>query len=107
MPTHTLTVLGLEVSFKAQADHERVQKAKELLEERYKELNQHGRRLSKEKLLTFLALGLADDILQQNRNLADIEGRVGDILTRIAETATARERQEPVDIDAGTDTKGV
>ncbi len=48
MPSYTLSVLELEVSFKAQADHERVQAAKELLEERYRELTQHGRRLSKE-----------------------------------------------------------
>lgn len=94
MPTHTLTVLGLEVSFKAKADHERVQQAKNLLEERYRELNQHGRRLSKEKLLTFLALGLADDILQQSRNLEQIDGRIGGILDRIADAAGGGEDRE-------------
>jgi len=83
MPSHTLTVLDLEVSFKAAADHERVQLAKELLEKRYKELIQHGRRLSKEKLLTFLALGLADDLLQSNRRVAELEERLAGLLAKI------------------------
>jgi cell division protein ZapA len=83
MPTHTLSVLDLEVSFKATADHERVQRAKELLEDRFKELNQHGRRLSKEKLLTFLALGLADDLLQSNKSLDEVEGKISGLLKKI------------------------
>lgn len=83
MPSYTLTVLDLEVSFKAQADHERVQAAKELLEDRYKELTQHGRRLSKEKLLTFLALGLADDLLQNKEDLAALEERLAGLNAKI------------------------
>ncbi|WP_461209647.1 cell division protein ZapA [Desulfocurvus sp. DL9XJH121] len=83
MPSYTLSVLDLDVSFKAQADHERVQAAKELLEERYRELTQHGRRLSKEKLLTFLALGLADDLLQNMRRLEELEDRLAGIASRI------------------------
>ncbi|MDY7000254.1 MAG: cell division protein ZapA [Thermodesulfobacteriota bacterium] len=83
MPSYTLSVLDLEVSFKAKADHGRVQEAKDLLEERYRELNQHGRRLSKEKLLTFLALGLADDLLQNNRKLDELEGKLAGLLVKI------------------------
>lgn len=83
MPSYSLSVLELEVSFKAQADHERVQAAKELLEERYKELTQHGRRLSKEKLLTFLALGLADDLLQNTKRLGELEARLVGIAEKI------------------------
>lgn len=83
MPTHTLSILDLEVSFKAAADHDRVNKAKELLEERYNELTQHGRRLSKEKLLTFLALGLADDLLQSHSALDDLESKLNGLLAKI------------------------
>ncbi|GAB6177137.1 cell division protein ZapA [Desulfobaculum senezii] len=83
MPSYTLSVLDLEVSFRAKADHTRVLKAKELLEERYREITQHGRRLSKEKLLTFLALGLADDLLQSNRKLEELDGKLSDLLDKI------------------------
>lgn len=88
MPSYTLTVLGLEVSFKAQADQERVLEAKKLLEERYEELSEHGRRLSKEKLLTFLALGLADDLLQCNSDLDSLEGRLSGLLAAIEKAET-------------------
>jgi cell division protein ZapA len=88
MPSHTVSVLDLEVSFKAHADHNRVQQAKELLERRFTELNQHGRRLSKEKLLTFLALGLADDLLQSGGRLSDLEDRISRLLARIEEAET-------------------
>ncbi|MDR2489677.1 MAG: cell division protein ZapA [Desulfovibrio sp.] len=63
MRSHTLEVLGLEVSFKAEADPRRIERARALLEERCARLSRHGKPLSKEKLLTFLALSLADDVL--------------------------------------------
>jgi cell division protein ZapA len=83
MPTYTLSVLDLEVTFTAAADHERVQQAKELLEGRFKDLQEHGRRLSKEKLLTFLALGLADDLLQCSQRLSELEGKLNELLAKI------------------------
>ena len=73
MRSHTLEVLGLEVSFKAEADPRRIERARTLLEERYAKLSQHGGQLSKEKLLTFLALSLADDVLL----LQDEKGECG------------------------------
>ncbi|SKA80064.1 cell division protein ZapA [Desulfobaculum bizertense] len=88
MPSYTLEVLGLEVSFKAKADHTQVLKAKELLEERYRELAQHGRRLSKEKLLTFLALGLADDLLQNREKLEELDGKLTSLLSKIDKGGT-------------------
>ena len=63
MAHYNLNVLGFDVSFKAEADPKRIEQAKVLLEERYEALRQHGKQLSKEKLLTFLALALADDML--------------------------------------------
>ena len=88
MRTHTLNVLGLEVSFKAEADPRRVDRARILIEERSAKLQQHGVQLSKEKLLTFMALALADDYLiaqaelesarkQMEQLLITIENRVG------------------------------
>jgi cell division protein ZapA len=83
MPSYNLSVLGLEVSFKAEADPQRVQDAKNLVEERYKQLEFPGRQISKEKLLTFLALGLADDLLQSDQDLTKVEARLERLLTKI------------------------
>lgn len=77
MHTHTLEVLGTELFFKAKADPGRIERAKSLLDERYAELSQHGGILSKEKLLVFLALSLADDVvlLQDEKEKNDVKMR--------------------------------
>jgi cell division protein ZapA len=83
MPGYTLDVLGLEVNFKAEASSARIQRAKTLLENRYEELNSRGRNLSKERLLIFLALGLADDYLQTEDRLAKLDEQLATLLNKI------------------------
>jgi cell division protein ZapA len=81
-----LTVLGHEVAFKPGADMERVRDAVCLLEERFAELKFHGGQ-SREALLIFLALGLADDVLQLRKKLDDVQHRV---MTMLSEIENAR-----------------
>lgn len=85
MPRYNLTVLGLDVSFRAEADPERIDAAKRLVEERFTLLDARGRQISKEKLLTFLALGFADDLLQADQKIAEMEERLGLLLERMDE----------------------
>lgn len=82
-----LTVLGLEVSFKPGADMGRVQRAVRLMEERFadQKLRSHGGQ-SKDVLLTFLALGLADDLLQSKIKLDDVQNRINSLLSKIGES---------------------
>ena len=87
MQTFELTVLGRDVAFRAGADQKRVESAKALVEERYEKLKSHGGHNSKEILLTFLVLGLADDLLQSHKQLADVQNRIDALLTKIEETA--------------------
>ena len=82
----TLTVLGHEVAFKPGADMERVRDVVCLLEERFAELKFHGGQ-SREALLIFLALGLADDVLQLQKKLDDVQHRV---MTMLSEIENAR-----------------
>lgn len=56
-------MLGLQLSFKLDANPVRIERAKALLDSRYDKLAQHGAMVSKEKLLAFLALSLADDVI--------------------------------------------
>ncbi|GFM37075.1 cell division protein ZapA [Desulfovibrio psychrotolerans] len=83
MRRYNLNVLDLEVSFKAEADPLRVENAKKLVEERFEKLNFPGRQISKEKLLTFLVLGLADDLLQSDHKLKQLNKRVQRIMDKI------------------------
>jgi cell division protein ZapA len=83
MRSFNLTVLGLDISFRAGADLGRVENAKALVEERFERLKFHGGRISKEALLTFRVLGLADDLLQSHDQLADVQNRIDVLLTKI------------------------
>jgi cell division protein ZapA len=85
MRSFSLTVLGLDISFRAEADIGRVESAKVLVEERFEKLKFHGGRIGKEALLTFLVLGLADDLLQSHRQMADVQNRIDALLTKIEE----------------------
>ena len=80
MPRYSLDLLGLNIAFRTDADEVRIQAAKELLEERYKDLSKEGSNVSKEKLLTCLALSLADDYLQTKSELREIEAKLGSLL---------------------------
>jgi cell division protein ZapA len=82
MPSYTITVNGLEISFKTDADEERIQVAQALLEERFTELSKGGKYISREKLLTLLALGMADDYLEVRRKQAGLEARMQELLER-------------------------
>lgn len=66
---------------------ERVQNAVRLVEERFadQKLRFRGGQ-TKDILLTFLALGLADDLLQSQKELADVQNRVAAVLSKIEGT---------------------
>ncbi len=89
MRRHSLTVLGQEVSFKAEADPGRVERARALLEERFGQLARSGGHLSKEKLLTFLALALADDLVHLKDQWGHQERKLAELLAGI-EKATEK-----------------
>lgn len=74
---------GLDLSFTTDAGPERVEAARKLVEQRYNLLKAGGKTLGKEKLLAFVALGLADDMLLSNRRLDELHDRVGELLLKI------------------------
>lgn len=83
MRNYSLDVLGQELTFRADADPERLEQARLMLENRFAILKEHGRHLSKEKLLTFLALALADDLIETQEERRDTEKKVRKIMTLI------------------------
>ena len=62
---------------------ERAQKAVQLLEERYKKEKERSRGQNKEAELACVALGLADDLLQQESKVASLEARLTAIIEKI------------------------
>ena len=82
MPRYTLNLFGLEISFKTDAENDRIEAAQAYLEEKYKELTTTAGDLSKEKALTFLLLSLADDYLVGQQKLERLEEKIGEILEK-------------------------
>ena len=83
MPSFHLTILGQEVSFRANVDETRVEEAKKLVLDRFRKLDVYGSRLTNEKLLILVALGLADDFLQTSRKLLEAEKKITQLLEKI------------------------
>ena len=79
-----LTVLGLDIAFRPGADMERAVEAARYLEERYEAQKAKSRgSQSKDILLTFLALGLADELLQMKTRQEMLEKRLQSLLDQI------------------------
>lgn len=93
MAHYNFNVLGQDISFKAEADPKRIEQARVLLEERYEKLQQHGKQLTKEKLLTFLALALADDMLQAKEEIEKSEEKVQSMLDKLSYAGAVQPRQ--------------
>lgn len=82
--SYNLTVLGHEIAFRPGADMERAKSAVDMLEKRYagqKMRSQGGQ--SKDILLTFLALGLADDLLQLKKKQSLTDARIESLVEKI------------------------
>lgn len=86
MHSFQLNVLGVDISFRTQADAERIAEAKQFVEEQYELLKNRGGQFSRDKLLTLLVLGATDDLLQSRRQLDMLENRLFQLLQRIEET---------------------
>jgi cell division protein ZapA len=83
MPGYNLTVLGLDLSFAADVPPERIHQAVEFVHQRYKDLQGRASSMSKERLLTYLALSLADDYLHDQGKLQQLENNLQKLLSKI------------------------
>ncbi len=83
MPIYRLSILGQEVSFKTNVDEARILEAKKVVLDRFNKINTYGSRLSNEKLLILVALGLADDYLQTIQKLLETEEKLKHLLEKI------------------------
>lgn len=81
---HRFNVLGTAISFRTKSDPALIEEARDIVEERYKELmEKSGGRYGREELLSFLVLGIADELLQTQQSLQEVEDRLDDMLKRI------------------------
>lgn len=83
-----LTILGIPLSLKAGADTSRFMEAIKLVEDRYQDQGKRtdGLRQNKEFLLTFVALGLADELLQLKKQYRTAGDRMEELLSYIEQS---------------------
>ncbi len=86
-----LTLMGVPLTPKAGANTERILQAIRLVESRFAEQTQNNRgRHSKEVLLTFMALELADELLSLQRQRTDTQQRLERLLEQVEHADTVQ-----------------
>ena len=77
-----VNVLGINVAFRPGADMTRAREAARIVERQYESLKSSGVQ-GKDIMLTFLALGLADELLQMKARQDGIQRRLEGLLEKI------------------------
>ncbi|MDD6088000.1 MAG: cell division protein ZapA [Desulfovibrionaceae bacterium] len=85
MQSYQLTVLDIDLSFRTDADAQRIEAARAFVEEQYGRLKARGGPVGRERVLAMLVLGIADDLLQARQEQKDSEERLSDLLKQIDE----------------------
>ena len=83
MPSYNVRLLGQEVSFKTNAEEDRIRQAEQLIKKRFQGLDTYGSRVNNEKLLILVALSLADDYIQTRQRLDELEDKLTQLLEKI------------------------
>lgn len=80
----SLNILGIEINFKPGADMDRIRAAAEIVEERYfSQKTKTNGLLAKDLILIYVALALADDLLQMKKMRDNMEFSLKDLLCTI------------------------
>ena len=95
MPEYNLHVLGLNLSFATEVPAERLYRAVDFLNDRFTQLESRGQHLSKERLLIYLALSLANDYLQDKDKWSQLEEQLHQLVLRI----DALESNKPITLE--------
>jgi len=82
---NVLNVLGIDIRFRSGANLERARQAAQLVEDRYEAAKQRsaGGQSKENVILTFLALGLADDLLQAKNKIEALEKGMASVVEKI------------------------
>ena len=83
MPSYNVRLLGQEVSFKTNAEEDRIRQAEQLIKNRFQGLDTYGSRVNNEKLLILVALSLADDYIQTRQRQDEFEDKMSRLLEKI------------------------
>lgn len=92
MQNFQLLVCGTKVSFRTEGDPAEIEEARIAVEERAERLKSCAKLMNKDQLLALLALNVVDELLQAQKRIHDVEGRLSALLERIGNSANSGER---------------
>ncbi len=88
MHSYNLQIFELEVAFKTEAQPARVENASAYVDKIYADLKLHGAHLGRDRLLSILAIGVADDLLQLKEQYNLLEEKMEHLLQAVNTSLT-------------------
>ncbi len=94
MHSYHLDLCDLQVAFRTEADPERVEKARQYVEERYGKVKAQGGQFGRDRLLVMLLIGMADDLLELQEQKSRMNTRLDELLQNLKENTPENSAEE-------------
>ena len=94
MHSYHLDLCDLQVAFRTEADPERVEKARQYVEERYGKVKAQGGQFGRDRLLVMLLIGMADDLLELQEQKSRMNTRLDELLQNLKENTSENSAEE-------------
>lgn len=99
MHSYHLELCDLQVSFRTEADPDRVERARQYVEERYGRVKAQGGQFGRDRLLVMLLISMADDLLELRERNSRADSRLDELLQSLEEnTPGENESSEKKDV---------
>ena len=85
MHSYHLDLCDLQVAFRTEAAPDRVEKARQYVEERYGKVKAQGGQFGRDRLLVMLLIGMADDLLELQEQKSRMNTRLDELLQNLKE----------------------
>ena len=85
MHSYHLDLCDLQVAFRTEAAPERVEKARQYVEERYGRVKAQGGQFGRDRLLVMLLISMADDLLELQEQKSRMNSRLDELLQNLKE----------------------
>ena len=85
MHSYHLDLCDLQVAFRTEAGPERVERARQYVEERYGRVKTQGGQFGRDRLLVMLLISMADDLLELQERNSRADSRLDELLQNLKE----------------------
>lgn len=85
MHSYHLDLCDLQVAFRTEAAPDRVEKARQYVEERYGKVKAQGGQFGRDRLLVMLLISMADDLLELQERNSRADSRLDELLQNLKE----------------------